>query len=268
MAVSPELQRLESHILRPTLAVLTNILDDHREVYGDIERWRVKTFSSTLPSRTVIVSGERRHAEEIRRAGARRGSSVISPPLPSTSDPLEAITESNVLLALKAAEELGIDPARGRTAIPPHAPSTFLREVRASGPGPALRLLDAFAVNDTESASRFVAAWKQRLPDWTHTVMLFNTRGDRPLRSLQFARWCARLGDVQMIVLMGTHVPRARRELLALGFPSVRITRWSNDEIAHPAQALQRLAIPGTVFVGIANSVGHASRLMEAVERG
>jgi len=76
-----------------------------------------------------------------------------------------------------------------------------------------------------------------------------------------------RQAAVQAIVLMGTHVPRTRRELLRLGCPPAELFHWGRAEIADPTGALRRLATPGTVFVGIANAVGDGLRLMEAAER-
>ena len=271
MSVSPELQRLESRVLRPTLAVLTNILDDHREVYGRDEAWRVRAFASSLPARTVLISGERLHREEVRLAAERYNTTVTVPlPLPLPVSPRRglpaSIDESNVLLALTAAERLGVSTRDSRAAIESLPDPQLYREISLSEDGPALRLLNAFAVNDVESASRFLNAWKLRLSDWDRTVVLFNTRSDRPLRSLQFAGWCASLRDVQKIILMGTHIPRTRRELYRLGVPPQRVLSWTGDQAASPLEALRRDVSSGTVVIGVGNAAGDGRRLMEAVQ--
>ncbi|MGB2957363.1 MAG: poly-gamma-glutamate synthase PgsB [Bacteroidota bacterium] len=264
MSVSPELQRLESHVLRPTLAVLTNILDDHREVYGNDATWRVKEFVSSLPARTVLISGERLHAEEVRRAAARRNTMVTVPGSPGRDLPASlSVFESNLLLALTAVERLGVSESEASAAIGALPDTLPYRELAVSEDGPALRLLNAFAVNDVESASRFLVAWKSRLSDWNRTVILFNTRSDRPLRSLQFARWCASLRDTERIILMGTHVPRTRRELHRLGVPPHNVIAWTSDQSARPLEALRPHVASGTVVVGMGNAAGDGTRLME-----
>jgi poly-gamma-glutamate synthase PgsB/CapB len=268
MSVSPELQRLESHVLQPTLSVLTNILDDHREVYGNDAAWRVKEFVSSLPARTVLISGERVHAEEVRRAATRRNTMVtvpVSPPgSPGRDLPASlSVFESNLLLALAAVERLGLSESEASAAIGALPDTLPYRELAVSEDGPALRLLNAFAVNDVESASRFLDAWKSRLSDWNRTIILFNTRSDRPLRSLQFARWCASLRDTERIILMGTHVPRTRRELHRLGVPSHNVIAWTSDQSARPLEALRPHVASGTVVVGVGNAAGGGTRLME-----
>jgi len=264
MSVSPELQMLESRVLHPTLAVLTNILDDHQEVYGDNESWRVQMFASTLPAATELVSGERRHAETIRRAAFTRRSTVTLSPASLSHDPPDVPREANEALAVAALERLGLPVSEARAAIRALSPPHLYREIALSDGEQALRLLNAFAVNDVESASSFLEEWKRRLPEWERTVILFNTRSDRPLRSLQFARWCATVKDTEAIILLGTHIPRTRREFLGLGVQPGRLMRWNRRQIARPLEALRPFAASGTVCVGVGNVAGDGARLLEA----
>jgi poly-gamma-glutamate synthase PgsB/CapB len=265
MSVSPELQRLESHVLRPTLAVLTNILDDHRETYGNDVMWRVKAFASSLPARTGLVSGERLHAEEVGRAAARRKTVVTFPVSPERDLAARfSVVESNLLLALTAVGRLGLSESEAYEAIEALPDTPLYQEITVSDDGPALRLLNAFAVNDVESASRFLDAWKSRLSGWDRTVIIFNTRSDRPLRSLQFAHWCSSLRETEKIILMGTHIPRTRRELHRLGVPPHNIIAWTRDHSGRPLEALRPYAASGTVVVGVGNAAGDGARLMEA----
>jgi hypothetical protein len=140
-----------------------------------------------------------------------------------------------------------------------------------------VRFLNAFAVNDAESASRFIDEWKQRIPGWERTVVLFNTRSDRPLRSMQFARWCASSKNAEMYILMGTHVPRTQRELLRQGVPASRIATWSRTQAAGsriatwsrtqaagPMEAVRPYVTADTVVVGVGNMAGEARRFLES----
>lgn len=209
------------------------------------------------------------HAEEVRLAAERRNTSVTVPAsLPGSPgrDLPVSIDASNALLAQTAAECLGISAGEAYAAIGALPDAPLYREVALPEDGVLLRFLNAFAVNDVESASRFLDAWKHRLPDWERTVILFNTRSDRPLRSLQFARWCATLRDVQTIILIGTHVPRTRRELHRLGVPPHSVVPWTRDQIARPLEALRPHVASGTVVVGVGNAAGDGLRLMEATE--
>jgi hypothetical protein len=170
----------------------------------------------------------------------------------------------NELLALAALGRLGVPASEARAAIRALLVPHLYREIPVSADGPALRLLNAFAVNDVESASSFLDAWKRRLPEWKRTVILFNTRSDRPLRSLQFARWCVTVKDTEAIILLGTHVPRTRRELLGLGVQPGRLMTWNRREIARPLEALRPYAASGTLCVGVGNVAGDGARFLEA----
>ena len=268
MSVAPELQALESHILRPTLSVLTNILEDHQEVYGEDEAWRVRLFTSSLPGKTVLVSGETRHADEVRRAAEYSGSTLIVPTGQEDAsgiEPRSGAFELHLRLTPAAAAHLGIAPDAVRTAIRQLPAAVVYKELPISSDGPILRLLNAFAVNDVESASAFLEEWRRHLVNWERTVILLNTRADRPLRSLSFARWCAALRDLETIVLLGSHAPRTRRELQRLGIAPHRIRRWTGGLRVRPIEALRPFATPGTICVGVGNTAGDALRLLDAV---
>lgn len=267
MSISPLLQRLETQIFRPTLSVLTNILDDHREELGAAEDQRVSAFCSALPHGSTVLSNEQRHAAAIEKAAAGFGSSVTYAGPEGGPDVPDGIMPENIALALAACRLLGLEKGLSREAI--------LREAGSLGDVPAARqlwthkglhFLNGFAVNDVPSADRYLSYWKDRLGPWSHLAVILNLRSDRPLRSAEFIRWCAQLSDHPDIFLVGTHKRWARRSLAQRGVPPERITVWTSEEARSAGSELATRGFPpGTVIVGMGNIGGDGFRVLESI---
>ena len=269
MSVAPALQKLESRLLRPTLSVLTNILDDHREEYGSTLEGRLAAYAAFLPEHGTLVLGDRTFTEQIEILAHGRGTRVAAAAREDIAAASRLPAEShrgNAALALAACRELGISSSAALPAILSCSrieASTFFTRVAG---GREIRFLNGFAVNDVPSAEVFLSAWHERLGGWTGLTILLNTRADRPYRSLQFARWCATRQGVRNVILSGSHGPRTKRELLAAGFPEGKIGVWGRAEVRDPVRALAAAVGENRgLVVGLGNIAGDGFRILEGL---
>jgi poly-gamma-glutamate synthase PgsB/CapB len=267
MSITPLLQRAERLLIRPTIAVLTNILDDHREDQGITERERVAGFLQWLPEKCTLITGERRHAGTLEEALRRIGSSLVhadSPGSPHRGN--EGMLPENVSLALAVCQEAGLDADVARHAIAEEDGRIRREDLPVWFERDGFRFLNAFAVNDLASLERFLEHWESRTGPWSKRMFLLNTRSDRPLRSLEFARWIGAHPEGVCTVVTGTHRQATRRALLHAGVPREQITLWSSSRARRAGQGLLSAGCPaGTVVIGMGNIAGDGFRILEGI---
>lgn len=266
MSVNPALQSLEARVLRPTVSVLTNILDDHREEFGSSPQGWLHGLCSFLPERGVLVSGERRYAEEVRALAAERGTRVVSD-LPAVQEPLSPeIVEDNVALALSVCDEIGIDHEKARAAIMQEAVASDPYRMTLRGATGTVIFLNGFAVNDVPSAQAFLDRCSGEGGPTGYRAVLLNTRADRPLRTLEFARWCAGIPLLNSVILTGTHVPAARAALRRAGLTEEKIIAWPARQTRDAAETLLRMQLPdGAMVAGVCNINGAGFQILRSL---
>ncbi len=271
MSLNPRLQLLESRVLRPTVSVLTNILDDHREEFGSMPGEQAEALCAFFPFNARLVSGEVRFAELVATRAGERGTRVIPPDIAlsgmlKVSSP--AAHAENLLLALAVCDELGIERDKALQAMIGEAESAASPVFRVKGAGIHLTFLNAFPVNDVTTARRFLAQWSSHIRHQGPLAVILNTRADRPMRSVQFARWCSTLPGVERIIISGTHCGRTRRELRSSGIDAERITQWSSADVRNPVPALQKARVSsGCLVVGVGNIGGDGFTILEGIQR-
>jgi len=271
MSLSPLLQALEARMIRPTISVLTNIRDDHREEFGLLPDDRVQCMCSFFPGRSTLVSNEQLYGDRVgatarglstRVITARGKETTLLPDLP------HGVVEENVLLALAVCKELRIEQDAALPAILAEARRTHSPLYTLTTSRGCLQFLNGFAVNDVSSAGRFLADWQTHAGPARAIAVVLNTRADRPLRSLQFAAWCGTLRNLEHVVVTGTHRARTRRALREYGVNPARITIWSSAETRDPVRALQDLPLPEKcLVVGLGNIAGDGSAIVEGMRR-
>jgi gamma-polyglutamate synthase len=270
MSIMPALQNIETEILQPQITVLTNILDDHREELGKSDEERVEAYCSSIPTNGIVVTNEIKHLEEIQNAGRQKNTRIVVPSKETKglahTVPQEIIAE-NVALALTVCEILGMDARLALIAILAEASETKpFHKVLSIGEH-AVHFVDGFAVNDVPSAMSFLNLWKKKLGGWNKLYFVLNTRTDRPLRSLEFAKWCSSLEELSGIILIGRHVPFMKRELIELGFPTEKIVFWSAKELHSPLGLFRGIITEPSVVFGFANIAGDGLLLLEELEK-
>ncbi len=269
MSIAPLLQARETGTIRPTLSVLTNIRDDHREELGASDAERSAALCMSIPSGATLVSLALPQRSAVEEHARGRGTRVIHPPadiLPCAPVLPAHVHPENVKLALTVCRELGLDPERTRAAVLAEAERGDSPLITIPLARSTLRFLDGFAVNDVPSAEEFLARWHDALGGWDTLGIVLNTRADRPLRSMLFARWCASRAGVRDVVLTGTHVPATRHALISSGFEPARVHCWKHRHVRNPVPALEEiLTSPGTLVAGFGNIAGDGFTILRGL---
>lgn len=245
MAVSPEIQTIDSRIICPHIVVITNILDDHREQFGGDLKAYAEAICSTIPHRSTVVTTEVELFPFIQSYAKELDATVIVPkPIHSKSFP-QGIHRANVELAVEVCRLAGMDRDEAETNI--LGQFKKLENTICSESSDGIRFINGLAANDTQSASHLLDEWHE--PN-ERRILLLHTRSDRPLRTIQFAEWMASLADVDHVLLSGTHSFVARRKMRQCGFPLERVTMTNNN----PFDCFRKIETSDVTVYGFGNT--------------
>lgn len=225
MAVNPELQKIDSRIVAPQIYVITNILDDHREVFGGDLSEYATAVCEAVPRGAKVVVADHDPAPVIMDLLARRGCEVTKPDELNDMELPFGVFPANLELAVKVCEMAGVDRAVALKGILAEYADTGINVCTTIG---QLRLVNGLAVNDTITARHFLDHWRA---NGEQENILLHTRNDRPLRTLQFARWIGRLRGINEIYISGSHTWPARQELRKCGVPNKKIQVWDRAQV-------------------------------------
>lgn len=220
MAVTPEAMAAEARLLRPTLMIVTNVRDDHRETLGSDPDAQRAVYLSSIPSGCRWLTRDGALLDFARRTG--RLSAPVRGPAPAAApdDPATLDVPAELVAAAGAAmEALGWNPGPARGAMEAAAAELPPTPRVVSLLGREGILLDAFSANEPESLARLWTQWRREAGGGSRWSVLLNTRADRPLRTRQFCRWLVGRDDVDRVYLAGSHVPAAARLLRGCGRP-------------------------------------------------
>jgi len=129
-----------------------------------------------------------------------------------------------------------------------------------------IRFINGFAVNDVPSSQEFIDYWEKKLGGFRHLNIIFNSRSDRPLRSLVFAKWIGTIKNLNGVILIGSHIPRFRLELIRNGIKSQKITVWGKSKIKSVQENLGKIAGTDLVFIGLGNIAGDGLLLINSLK--
>ena len=177
-AVSPELQEAAVRWLRPTLAVFTNVREDHRESWGEGTRNAANVLLRGVPPGVAVVMTAATAENEIVAESMRRMACPVTC-VPDAPD----FREANIALALSACARAGcVGPQVERSMRSLDADIADFRVFPLDGG----ELAFAFSANDVESTGRLFdsLSWPPE-----ETTILYNGRGDRPGRDAAFERF-------------------------------------------------------------------------------
>jgi len=254
MTISPEAMLAEMRLVDPTLVVVTNVRDDHRETLGDDPDGQRTAYLAALPESCRWLTPDADLLAFAARSGRCRASLVGLTTAEQQDDRDRNSVASEMLATAEAVlTELGWNTESARQAmkavaadlVPPPRKVPFL--------GHEVRLLDAFSANDLQSLAQLWAGWRRDLRDEQPWSVLLSTRADRPLRTRQFCHWLAGRPDVGTIHVAGNHRWTAARLLRQKG---VAVRELNSDPMA--AVAGTGAAGPGDqgVLVGMGNAQG------------
>lgn len=267
MSISPELQRLESRFFKPHIFVITNIRDDHREEMGNNLEAQVESICDSIPSASIIVTGETRFLDKIVEKAAIRGSRVISA-IEKNFDGLYDIPDwvypTNISIALAVCEIAGISREEAIDGIMKCVSAERSPLLRIEDGGREIKFLNAFAVNDIESTKAFLEKWKSILGHQGKISVLLNTRADRPLRTRLFSKWISdNLILLDQVIITGTHSVWAENSIVRGGVERDNVHLWRKREIANLQSNLTSILPCGSLLVGVGNIAGEGFNILE-----
>ena len=268
MSIDPALQKLESRVFEPTIYILTNIRDDHREALGSSEAEQVRALCEAIPSNAKVITGHSSHLEAIARAVAQKNSQLfvadqgilhdIDMELPPGTFP------ENMAMALTACKLLDIEKDNAFQRIRKFIGQQDSR-LSCLDTGRDILFLNGFDINDTESADLFMKQWSSEF-DRRKKVILFNTRADRPLRTELFAQWLVGLPDLDKVLISGNHRKRALKILHRAGFEREQIREYnprSENTLKHD---LLEAVEDHSLILAIGNIAGQGFKILKALK--
>jgi poly-gamma-glutamate synthase PgsB/CapB len=272
MAVQPDLQEFnQSHLIRSTIGVLSNVRDDHLTEMGPTLADVARSLSRSMPVGGVCVTAESEwfHVLE-EEAAARRCRLIYADPESVTDEEIDRFSyftfKENVAIALAVAREVGIDRDEALAGMWEAAPDPGVLSVEHYHVGEAsIRLANIFAANDPSSTlmnfERLLDAGAIRAPIFT----LVNCRPDRIERNGQMGQLVPQLlTDKLFLIGHPTRSARAavptewRGKIVDLGGPDRDV-----DEIFRAIVA----EVDGEAsLVAIGNIHGQGEVLLEHLE--
>ncbi len=270
MSISPELQQLESRVFKPHIYVITNIKDDHREVMGRTVEEQAASICRAIPHNCKVITNETHFLDLIQETAARKNSTVVVPRLPHKTirDKLpHYVFPENVSLALAVCEEAGLEQSQVAEGILNHVmqAETPLFSIRSGNS--VVNFLNAFSVNDVDSTISFIDHW-QKITGYNRKYsVLFNTRADRPLRTVQFAEWIASASlSIEHIFITGTHARKARDLFKRTVVGKDRIHICKKSDIIRIKSILLDTVSDKSLVVGLGNIGGYGNRILDIMK--
>lgn len=268
MSLDPALQRTESRFFRPHIYVITNIRDDHREIMGSTEEQQFQAICQAIPPNCTVVTGQEHMLEVIARAASEKNSRLVAADhallekvkgrIPSEVFPV------NLVIALTVSRLLHIDPDAAFERI--------LSNIRKQAPRLSyldhekdILVLNGFDVNDTESAERFLGHWSSEIGEKRKMIALFNTRADRPYRTLQFAEWLAGISGLAFVFISGNHRQRAFRALKTAGLDPGMMIPVKGTDIKNLRKKILALDEERSLVLTIGNIGGDGFKILNAI---
>lgn len=255
MSIQPELQQLESRLFKPHIHVITNIRNDHQEELGFEEALQAEAICSAIPSNSKIVTNEKRFIKMISSFAQKRKSEVYTcgDGIESFQSEFGDYISENVGLAKKVCELLNVSEQLALNAIYETIRKRNSLFANIKKDDVEITFINAFAANDVLSTKNLLREYENKYGTLINPCFIFNTRADRPYRTLEFSRWLCNLKNVSCIYLLGNHSLRAKRELINGGIHVSDIKILKDDIIENFWSEISIQMNNHLAFIGIGN---------------
>ncbi|MCF8435599.1 MAG: hypothetical protein K9G57_02040 [Ignavibacteriales bacterium] len=195
MSVSPELMIQEARIIEPEIYIVTNVRNDHQEEFGGDISAIMNAFFEAIPHKSRVITSDHEFYKFCLERGMDSGRLIYS------DSRTDEYLESNLNLAHKTLKMLGIDNDSLKAIS---KPKESLKITKTIG-GCNIDMYPAFSANDCISLDFLLPKVNLTRQKSGKRVLLFNTRADRPLRTLEFIDWIKEHPDIDSILIFGTH---------------------------------------------------------------
>lgn len=274
MAVHPETQWVSEHrLIYSTIGVITNVRQDHQDVYGPHLEDAANSLKLTIPKNGILVTAEKNFFSLFQKQAKKLNSRCIKAD-PEKVD-LSGIVLSentlfrdNVACALEVGNLLHIAKKicwQGILKAHPDPGALSIYKVKIENK--ILWFVNAFAANDRESIILIYNKIKQFLPAKlvnSPKVAILNNRSDRVTRTIQFAHILSKDILVNHIFLIGQNSHLGYYQLRKNGYPSGGITLLPNKfKINQILEQISQFIKKEGVVYGLGNTRGFGLKVME-----
>lgn len=265
MTITPELMKAEANLLRPTVAAIVNVRDDHQETLGADPDLQRKAYLDSLPRGCARVTRDPALAPFVSSYDRSLRQPALSFWGRSWLDGLGPLQRDLVELAADVLAELGWDNERSRQAMAAVARQMDNTPRLLSWQQRDFIFLDGFSANDTESLEHLWGAWREDLESARPWSIVLATRADRPVRTSRFCNWISRRNDVDKVYVTGTHRPAALRTLRRQGVSAIDAGHLPAAMEFRDGDPLSAVRSGHSILVGLGNSRGLGLRLRSGI---
>jgi len=275
MAVHPETQWVSEHqLIKSTIGVITNVREDHQDVYGSDLEDAADALKLTIPRNGQLVTAEKKIFPTFSQHAKKLNTKcILIDPEKINAKELNQKFENfyfkdNVAISLQVGQLLEIEK------------ETALRGISKANPDPGalaiyklkienklLWFVNAFAANDRESILLILDKINQLLPkemDDSQRIAIINHRDDRITRTLQFDKILTQDLYFDYIMLAGPTSALSERKLVQFGYPSKQIHRINKRETtADVVKKICQLNKKNIIVYGLGNTRGFGIEIME-----
>ncbi len=275
MAVHPETQWVsEQQIIKSTIGVITNVREDHQDVYGQDLKDAADALKLTIPKNGYLITAEKRFFPIFRQQAEKLNTHcILVDPEKRCNKKLIRESENfyfkdNVAITIKVAELLGINEKialQGIAKANPDPGALTIHKLKRENK--QLWFINAFAANDRESILLIWDKINQLLPKQmndSQKIAIINHRDDRITRTIQFDKILSQDINFNHLILVGPTSQLSRRKLIHFGYPPDRMELIKNKETVNQViEKIFRLINRTGVVYGLGNTRGFGLQIME-----
>lgn len=275
MAVHPETQFISEHrLIQSTIGVITNVREDHQDIYGPFLKDAAEALKLTIPKNSVLITSEKTFFPIFQKEARKLNTQcILVEPEKITVDQVNDDSENfffkeNVAITLWVGQFLGIKKEniiRGIQKANPDPGALSIYQIKKRDK--LLWFINAYAANDRES----ILLIDQKINQFLSTKMLdatkiaiINYRDDRITRTIQFNKIISQDLIFNYIMLAGSFSQLSKKYLIHHGYPPEKINLIKDRETVSQVieKVFQFIEKDGLVY-GLGNTRGFGLTIME-----
>ena len=193
MAVQPQYQWIAEHkMMKSNIGVITNVRPDHLDEMGPTEEDVAHSLCNTVPVNSVLITGEDQKPDILKEVAKRNGTTFIKSDESSVQkNELDSFNymehPANIAVALDVCEQAGVNRStalKGMHKVQPDVGALVAWNLDINSKN--IRFVNGMAANDPVSTLQiWNFIFERFVTDKETTCVLFNSRDDRPVRTMQ-----------------------------------------------------------------------------------
>ena len=268
MALQPQYQWISEHqMIKSNIGVITNVRPDHIEEMGPSLSDIAHSLCNTVPTNSVLVSGEEEQSELIEEVCKSNNTKYIrSEDSRVDQDVMKKFKyiehPSNVAVALDVCEQVGVNSdiaIKGMQLVEPDIGALVSKIIQFEGS--RIRLINAMAANDPISTLQIWKLVKNLHTERQNICVFFNSRSDRPLRSKQMIEITFNQIKPNHLIVRGNNIEKAINQF-SVNSPKTKVQIISSDQPSKVVTS-EIIKVPNeTIVFAIGNQVGVGQEIL------